>query len=654
MMKKLSMFFISLLLFTCSSNSQNSLSIDNLSVQSTYEHISIHVNIVGDDNLNSIMSVRYRTTGTNNYLPAAPTMRAHPLLTVDGSPLNMNFHAGSILFLNPNTFYDVEITLTDPEGGNTIVEKTVVTNSFLTPSIAGNTRYVVPGNGGGSGTNSDPFLGIQDAVDTALPGDVIEVAAGIYDPFVITNNGATGNPITIRSTALHQAIIDGDDTTAGMVTIGSFSDSTKYIIVDGFLIRNGRRGIDAQNTQFVSVVNNKVIDVDYGFVNRRENGWEHDQYVHNNEFVGRTSWPQSGIPAERGIDIRGNRNVISYNSISDFADGVSTDGPPYKTSYALDIHHNDINRIVDDLIEIDGVISNARVYSNRCLNGRAGISLAPVFGGPAYVFRNIIINNENSAIKMNRSPSGLFIVNNSMAKSVNGLSSPSGWQNTILKNNALLSTRYCFEEFALVSESIDDWDYNAYYTTRAGTGGEPWYKWDGVRYDDLSDLQNNTLIESDGISITPGDFTSLAVPVDYNNEVLSLDIDCTPMANSDLIDSGLSIENINDHDVTDGMPDIGAVERNADPVVYGHDFSTICNRILPSTMVWEGGLSSAWFRPKNWIPCGIPNEHTVVEIPAGKSHYPVVNTNVKVGNVFILEGGTLHKLNQSAVFEIKD
>jgi len=126
------------------------------------------------------------------------------------------------------------------------------------------------------------------------------------------------------------------------------------------------------------------------------------------------------------------------------------------------------------------------------------------------------------------------------------------------------------------------------------------------------------------------------------------------MANSDLIDSGLSIENINDHDVTDGMPDIGAVERNADPVVYGHDFSTICNRILPSTMVWEGGLSSAWFRPKNWIPCGIPNEHTVVEIPAGKSHYPVVNTNVKVGNVFILEGGTLHKLNQSAVFEIKD
>ena len=51
------------------------------------------------------------------------------------------------------------------------------------------------------------------------------------------------------------------------------------------------------------------------------------------------SW-EGKIPSERGIDIRGNRNVVSFNSISDFGDGISTDGAPYKVSYALDIHNN--------------------------------------------------------------------------------------------------------------------------------------------------------------------------------------------------------------------------------------------------------------------------------------------------------------------------
>jgi len=132
----------------------------------------------------------------------------------------------------------------------------------------------------------------------------------------------------------------------------------------------------------------------------------------------------------------------------------------------MDIHNNDIQSMADDLIEVDGTISNTRVYRNRMYNGRAGVSMAPVFGGPCYVFRNEMYNM--AAYKMNRGPSGLVIVHNSSSKIGNGMSSPAGWQNTFFKNNVVIGSRYCFEEFGLVNGSVDDWDYNAYHSTRPG------------------------------------------------------------------------------------------------------------------------------------------------------------------------------------------
>ena len=87
---------------------------------------------------------------------------------------------------------------------------------------APNTVHVVPGNGGGSGTAGVPYLGIQAAADAAAPGDVIEVADGTYSPFTLTTSGTEINPIVIRSTNLHGAIIDGANTSSGVVTLGSF------------------------------------------------------------------------------------------------------------------------------------------------------------------------------------------------------------------------------------------------------------------------------------------------------------------------------------------------------------------------------------------------------------------------------------------------
>ena len=410
-MKSLLVLLSSTLLFTQIA-AQNESSNFSLKITPSFEHISVHVDFDGDENRNSQFEMTFQQEGGSEIREAAPSMRAANDMVVDGNQLNRNFHAASVMFLEPNTNYEINISLIDPDGGDFIETRLVETKQIPYPNAAGFIRHVAPGNGGGDGGVFTPFLGLQAAADNANEGDVFLVEDGTYSPFELQESGAYFIPIVFWAKNLHGAIIDGENTDRGIVTLGTFDDSLRHVIIDGFQIQNGNWGIDAQNTQFVTVRNNKFSNVAYGYVNRRENGWEHDQYITNNEFIGVTQWPSTGIPSERAIDLRGNNNTVSYNYIENFGDGVSTDGPPYGASFGIDIHNNDFNKIVDDFVEVDGIVSNARIYANRGFNGRMGASLAPVLGGPAYVFRNLFYNMELSTFKMNRGPAGLIIAHN--------------------------------------------------------------------------------------------------------------------------------------------------------------------------------------------------------------------------------------------------
>lgn len=541
-------------------------------VDATFENISVNYSISNDDNRNSTLTLRYRVAGDEEFKDGAITMRAFPGMVIDGNTTNRNFHAGSIMFLDPGTAYEIEVDLIDLDGGGISSTQFVNTKQIPQPSPTSNIRYVSPGNGGGNGTQASPYLGLQAAADNAQDGDHFIVAAGNYEPFNLLNSGIANEPISFQSETLHGAIIDGGNTDRGIITLGEFDITIAQVIIDGFIIENGRWGIDAQNSQFITVRNNIIRDVDYGFVNRRDNGSESDQYITNNLIVGRTAWPQLGIPGERGVDLRGNNNVVSYNTIQHFGDGVSTDGPPYEVSYSLDIHNNDIQNIVDDLIEVDGVISNARVYANQCFNGRAGVSLAPVYGGPAYVMRNILFNLEISAMKMNRGPSGIVAVHNTAVAYENVFESPDGWQNTYFRNNVFLASRYCFEMFGLVPDSQDDWDYGAYYSTRGGGAGTEWFKWNNVRYAQVQELQNSNLLQANAIEVAFSDFVDASLPDVFPVEYNSSQRDFSPVENSAVIDNGAEIAHLNDTYVTDGMPDRGALEYGESDPQYGHDF----------------------------------------------------------------------------------
>ncbi len=654
-----SFYFIAIIIFVSTSfisaQAVDEMLLSRVHINPTFEHIAVHVDIIGDDNLNSEMLIEFRPQGSAAFLPGSLVMRAYPDMVVGDSLLNMNFHAGSAMHLMPNTEYDLRLTLQDSDGGSQVIDTSASTNKFPTVGSSNNTLYVVPGTGGGDGSIGTPFQGIQAAVSAAVAGDIIEVSDGLYTPFVLDESGTEDLPIVIKSTNLHGAIIDGNNTSTAVVTIGVFDDSTRYVIIDGFDIKNGKWGIDAQNTQYLAIKNNKISDVDFGIYNRRANGWEHDQYIFNNEIIGRTLWPQTNgeIPAERGVDIRGNRNVVSHNMISDFGDGISTDGPPYKISYALDIHHNDITRVVDDIIEIDGSISNTRVYNNRGYNGRMGVSVAPVFGGPAYIFRNEFYNLKSSAFKMNRQPAGLVIVNNSVVKLNRGLTSDNGWQNTVFKNNAILSSEYVFEEYGLVAGSIDDWNYNGYKSLRSGTSGAPWFKWDNIRYNNIATITSSGVTEANSIGIDFSDFVDVSMPQSYAIEALTSANDFQLPLASTLIDAGVAFDNVLDHELINGSPDIGAYEFGQIPTRYGHDFSEVCDRLDVSSRTWNGSHNEGWYHPANWTPCGVPIHSTDVVIPGGLLRYPFVNANTTISNLYILNNGKLD-LIEGTVFKISN
>ena len=88
--------------------------------------------------------------------------------------------AGSALLLEPRAAYELRLTLEDPDGGKATRTLRAATRSEPLVSTTARGRHVVPGSGGGTGTERDPFRGLAAAQKAAAPGDLFLVGAGVY------------------------------------------------------------------------------------------------------------------------------------------------------------------------------------------------------------------------------------------------------------------------------------------------------------------------------------------------------------------------------------------------------------------------------------------------------------------------------------------
>ncbi len=554
----------------------NAVSVLSLELTPSYEHVGIRLAIDGDVNRDARVTLRFRPADETGWRTGLPLVRSHRGLVGEGGERPDERFAGSVFWLVPGERVTLELTVSDPDGGGATLVENTVTRRPQAPAPDARVRHVAPPEpgaaaGSGDGSVQAPFRGLQRAADAAEAGDLFLVTSGTYAPFALIAGGEPGRPIVFRGPAADEApaIVDGAGIDRGIVTIGRNDRTTEHVIIERLRIENGRWGIDAQHTRDLTVRHVRMRAIDHGVVNRRGEGREARQTVCDSSFEGRVPWPGAGIPAEQAVHLRGTGNVVCHNRIKDFGDGVSVQ-PSTGDAWGNDVYGNDILRIVDDPIEVDYNNANVRVWGNRVTSGRMGISLAPIFGGPAYVFRNTFFSLASSAYKMNREPAGLVIAHNTSLKRGNGMSSPAGWQNTQLRNNMLFGTRYLFEEYGLARESTDDWDHDAFAREPGcDPGTPPCFKWDDVRYDTLADLRAGTGIEAHGVMAARADLQDAPLPTDYATPIAPNGYDLRPREGSPLIDAGASLPNLNDPWVTDDRPDIGAHELGAPLPHYG-------------------------------------------------------------------------------------
>lgn len=559
----------------------------------TYRHLGLLWTISGDDDLDSSMTLAFRRQGDTGWRAGAPAVRAYPTLLVNGSPLALNYWAASALFLEPGVVYELRLTLSDPDGGGK--ERTVIASTRVQPpaSFAGVHRWVIPGAGGGDGTPGDPFRGLQAAADAAQPGDIFHVAAGTYAPFQLLASGNPTQPIVFTGPANDTAVVDGAGTDRGIVTLGEWDQTIADIVIEGLTLENGHWGVDAQHSRDLLIRRNIIRDVDFGVLNRRGDGLEARQTVCDNVIEGRVVWPGSGIPSERGIDLRGDGNVVCHNRIRNFGDCVSVQ-PMTGPSYGNDVYGNDASRCVDDGIEIDSNQANVRVWRNRVMNARMGVSVQPIRGGPAYILRNELFNLESEPIKMHNQTTGFLVVHNTGVKHGNGHSDAGAmWRNATFRNNLFLGTAYAFEFTTIADEGFRDFDFDAWGTTRAiGEPTDPYFKWDDVRYSRLPELQA-VGVEIHGLAASFADLANAALPPWWDQEAVPGSRDLRLVAGAPEIDSGQYLPNLNDAFSLSGPPDIGAFELGQPLPDHGPRERPLFADGFESggTTAWSGGTS---------------------------------------------------------------
>jgi uncharacterized repeat protein (TIGR01451 family) len=534
----------------------------------TFEHIGALWWIEGDDDLDSAMSLEFRPQGESTWQPGAPAMRAYPTIRVDDGPLGLNYWAASALFLEPGKVYELRLTLSDPDGGGETRTITATTRTEPQPDPGGRQLYVVPGEGGGDGSVENPFQGMQAAADAAQPGDVFHVSAGTYDGFQLLASGTDGHPIVFHGPGDGTAIVDGGDTDRGVVTLGEWDRAIGHVIVEGLTIQDGYWGVDAQHSHDIVIRRNVIQDVGFGVYNRRGDGLEGNQTVCDNVIEGRTPWPGSGIPSERGIDLRGYGNVVCHNTVRHFGDCISVQ-PFTGPSYGNDVYGNDATYCVDDGIEIDYNQANARVWRNRVMNARMGVSVQPIRGGPAYIFRNEFFNLENVPVKMHNYTTGFYVAHNTGAKHGDGHGDNGAmWRNAVFRNNLFLGTRYAFEFVTVADEGFRDLDYDAWGTTRAVGGPDaPYFKWDNVRYNRLIDLPAG--VEDHGVEATFDHLENATLPADWDAAAEPGSRDLRLVVSAPEIDAGTALPNLNDAFALSGWPDMGAFEYGEPLPEYG-------------------------------------------------------------------------------------
>jgi hypothetical protein len=513
---------------------------------STIYSIGIEWDISGDADHNTACTVQYRIDGQSSWKNGLPLYR------VDFNGADMM--AGSILFLEPGTHYEVNLQLSDPDDSNESKTFFIATEKVPEPPQDGRVFYVVPGAGGGTGTQDDPYLGITSAQAIALPGDTFLLGMGSYPGEIEFNiSGTVDNHVVWKAWGNGAPILE---------TVRINGD---YIWLEGLQIQGNDYGIRTYNNPLNVVVSrNTFIGCNYCvYLNHGGTGW----YIADNEIVGNVD-PASGDFGGEGVELNQTDNhTVAYNSISHVADGVSYPGKN------CDIFANDIFDVSDDGIEPDYGYANNRVWGNRISNAyHNGISFQPMNGAPWYILRNQVAAPIESALKFRDNVDRALVAHNTFVGWIGAQKDGSDFLINVQSNNNLYISMTDWYVWENGSGGVANWKTNLDYDGFDWGGNQYAFKW-GDRYDDLPAFTAATGLEPHGIRIDKDTcFETLNIPdsppATMPKQYITLKPDCNA------VDHGVVLPNIND-DYLGSKPDLGAYEVGAPLPHFGPRTGTV-------------------------------------------------------------------------------
>jgi hypothetical protein len=301
--------------------------------------------VSGDDNRNAYVTVQYRKAGTA-WSQGMNMLRIHNEVNSTDATLPYtapNMFAGSIMDLEANTTYEVQMTMHDPDGveGRATQWATVKTRAQPVPYEGGNVYHVYPPTYTGSKLTPN-FAGLLQAYYTSAnnddanksgrprvkPGDTIMIHAGTYGPgepyhyvntttgtglpfentYYLTAKGTAERPIAIVAAGDGPVIFDGGNSTKppyqGPSHVLFNVEAADYNYFEGLTIQNTDVAFDAGKKDIVGASGLTVKDCT--FQNVGEGVWteyagSRNFYIADNTFVGREdpdhfySW--SGSPS---------------------------------------------------------------------------------------------------------------------------------------------------------------------------------------------------------------------------------------------------------------------------------------------------------------------------------------------------------------------
>ncbi len=418
----------------------------------TLECLGFRWYIEGDANRNAVVTAHYREKGGAAWSEAYPPLRVHhEVVDQDRDPYRAgNLFAGSVLFLRPDTEYEVQLEMHDPDGGD-VPARTLTMKTRAVPALPPKLREIHLHPSGHPEARQD----WQETLKKAEPGDAFLFHAGVYatDGIVLAVAGSAEHPLVLKNAGDGEAVITGTAKAAkskqGLIN----ASGTRHLWVEGLAFRKtnitingGEKG--GPGAVGLVVRRCRIEDVVEGIRTGSENasGW----YIADNIVLGRNeNWyprihKKYMQPSSNGIDLCGRGHVVTHNQVRNFGDLISIydfhgcPAEPELQCAAIDICYNDIAYAKDDLIETDYHSHNVRVYCNRGFNGETGVSVQPNYGGPVYIVRNVLYGLSNISLKLHLQSTGTIAAHNTFCIATAGFRSASKWQNGHIFNNLFM------------------------------------------------------------------------------------------------------------------------------------------------------------------------------------------------------------------------